>query len=215
MAKSKSTKTDDAIHRVNAQLRPFLIAIDELHEDPDNAREHDERNSESIAKSYEQFGQQKPIVCNGNGKIVAGSGQLAAARDRLGWTHIACIKFDDDNDAAQLAFAIADNKTAELATWNYPMLIESFATLQNDQDLLDATGFAEFEIKPLLSDKWEPPTDEEKAAKTKPEPDGGASVRFNGAQWQTWLKVRATMNIANSAPDSEAMMVVFEDWLSD
>ena len=39
-----------------------LINIDDLTLDPNNARKHNKKNLEAIAKSLQQFGQRKPIV---------------------------------------------------------------------------------------------------------------------------------------------------------
>jgi ParB-like chromosome segregation protein Spo0J len=108
------------ITRVNTiaePLRSLAVPIADLNLDPANARTHGEKNLAAIRASLAQFGQRKPIVVQRAGMIVrAGNGTVTAAK-ALGWTHIAAVVLDDDN-ATAAQFAIADNRTAELAEWD-------------------------------------------------------------------------------------------------
>jgi len=79
-------------------LAPLARPITSLHEDPQNARKHDKRNLEAIAKSLAEFGQRKPIVALHDGTVIAGNGTLAAARS-LGWQEIAVATFEDEAKA--------------------------------------------------------------------------------------------------------------------
>jgi|HubBroStandDraft_1064217.scaffolds.fasta_scaffold453076_2 ParB-like chromosome segregation protein Spo0J len=116
------------------------VAIESLSADPANARKHGQRNLEAIAASLRRFGQQKPIVVDSHGVVRAGNGQLAAAR-ALGWTHIRVVR--SDLPATELtAFAITDNRTAELAEWDPEIL----AGLLADPELGDV-GFTDEEMK--------------------------------------------------------------------
>ena len=100
--------------KIAESIQRFARPIGELQEDPGNARKHGERNQASIKASLEDFGQQKPVVCLADGTVIAGNGVLAAARE-LGWAELAAVTFTDDDVAAIRAFAVADNRTAELA----------------------------------------------------------------------------------------------------
>lgn len=112
-------------------LRPLAVPIAELVPDPKNARTHDEANLVAIAASLREFGQVKPIVVNRrNGQIVAGNGTYLAAQ-RLGWTHLAAVRVDQD-PAAQHGYAVADNRTAELAAWDPAVLAELIGSIQED-----------------------------------------------------------------------------------
>lgn len=102
-------------------MKPVKIPLDKLTEDPQNARVHPERNLAAIEASLARFGQQKPIVVAKDGTVVAGNGTLAAAR-RLGWDALLCVQTDLPPDEAR-AFAIADNRTAELAEWDHGALL--------------------------------------------------------------------------------------------
>ena len=94
-----------------------IVPISSLTLDPTNARKHSETNLRAIANSLKRFGQRKPIVVQGS-TVLAGNGTLEAARS-LGWMEIAIVKVPDEWDAQTAkAFAIADNRSAELAEWD-------------------------------------------------------------------------------------------------
>lgn len=119
--------------------------------DPDNARKHDPKNLAAIKASLVKFGQRKPIVCQqtDSGLIVrAGNGTLEAAQS-LGWQELAAVVITEDNVTAT-GYAIADNRTAELADWDLGVLDETLFSLQRDGvDLLDL-GFSEEDLAKLL-----------------------------------------------------------------
>jgi DNA modification methylase len=126
------------------------IPLASLVPDPANTRKHDARNLDAIKGSLSAFGQQKPIVVDAANKIIAGNGTYAAAR-ALGWSDIAVVR-TNLNGAEAIAFAIADNRTAELAEWDDAALAATLAALQNDPDIdFTATGFSENEIRELCS----------------------------------------------------------------
>lgn len=138
-------------------LRGFAVPIDSLTPDPKNARKHDERNIESIRQSLIKFGQRLPIIVQRQGMIVrAGNGRMQAAQ-KLGWTHIAAIVVDEA-DAEAAAFAIADNRTAELAEWDWGQLAQTLAELRVElPDFnVELMGWSEREIAGLeLATAWD------------------------------------------------------------
>ena len=122
--------------------------------DPANVRKHGERNLEAIKGSLAKFGQQKPIVVGPKGVVVAGNGTLDAAR-ALGWTKLDVVRTDLAG-AEAMAFAIADNRTAELAEWDGD-LAESMAALRDDESIDHLlTGFTDAEIDELIADATDP-----------------------------------------------------------
>ena len=124
------------------------VPVDSLSADPANARKHPERNLETIVASLRRFGQQKPIVVDRNGIVRAGNGTLEAAR-RLGWDTVAVVE-TDLNGVEATAYAIADNRTAELAEWDDDVLAATLNSLALEDGLLDAAGFDEDELEKLL-----------------------------------------------------------------
>jgi DNA modification methylase len=117
------------------------LQIDELTPDPNNARKHDEANLRAIEHSLKEFGQRKPIVVSQEDLIVAGNGTVEAAK-RIGWTEIEAVRIPQDWTPDQIkAFAIADNKTAELATWDKAILNQQLAELDKAGWELTEMGF--------------------------------------------------------------------------
>jgi DNA modification methylase len=113
-------------------------------------RKHPEKNIQSIIASLKRFGQQKPIVVDANGIVRAGNGTLMAAK-QLGYTEIAIVRSPLKGSEAT-AYAIADNRTAELAEWDEGSLAEQLAALQiEDEELALATGFDDADIDALLA----------------------------------------------------------------
>ena len=116
--------------------------IAELKNDPANARKHSPRNLKAIRDSLDVFGQQKPIVIDSRGVVIAGNGTLEAARE-LGWDDIAVAVTDLDPAHAQ-AFGIADNRTAELAEWDTDILGQLLEGM--DSDLADILSIDDLEL---------------------------------------------------------------------
>ncbi len=119
------------MEKINPELEGFRVKLGDIEQDPNNARAHDERNIEAIKQSLKTFGQQKPIVVSSTGHAVAGNGTLAAAK-LLGWKEIAAITFDSESKAHEAGYAIADNRTAELATWDEEILATTVGELPSD-----------------------------------------------------------------------------------
>jgi DNA modification methylase len=125
------------------QLTTTKIA--ELSLDPSNVRKHSRRNLDAIKASLRKFGQQKPIVVDAKGIVLAGNGTLTAAQE-LGWTEIQIVRTELAGVEAT-AFAIADNRTAELAEWEEDKLSQVLQSLKvEDADLLAATGYDAAEV---------------------------------------------------------------------
>ena len=126
------------------------IAVAELVNDPANVRQHSARNLDAIKGSLARFGQQKPIVVGPDGVVVAGNGTLEAAKS-LGWQKIDAVK-TGLKGSDRTAFAIADNRTSELAEWDDAALAEQLSALAiDDEELLAAAGFDEAELEKLIS----------------------------------------------------------------
>jgi len=127
--KPKAPPADDALAWITPDLRPLAIAISDVAQDPKNARTHDDPNIQAIKTSLAQFGQRKPIVVNrANNQVEAGNGTLVAAH-QLGHTHIAAVWVEDD-ETTQTGYALADNRTAELAAWDDERLAEAIALVE-------------------------------------------------------------------------------------
>lgn len=125
-------------------MKVELVALDKLVLDPANARKHPAKNLEAIKGSLAKFGQQKPVVVDHKGVVVAGNGTIEAAR-ALGWAEIAAVRTDLEGPEA-IAYALADNRGAELAEWDVGILSETLKSLQAIDWDLAAIGFDEFDL---------------------------------------------------------------------
>jgi hypothetical protein len=140
----KGSQTLKRVWKGNADLEPLLVPIGELKTDPDNARRHPERNQQSIRRSLESFGQQKPVVVDSKGVVRAGNGTLEQARD-LGWTHLARTR-SELSDQQLKAYAIADNTSSDFAEFDPDILREQLEQLDDAGFDLDAAGLALSEV---------------------------------------------------------------------
>lgn len=106
---------------------------------------------EAVANSIKEFGFKVPIVIDKNGEIVAGHTRYKASQ-KLGLTEVPCIVADDLNEEQIKAFRLADNKTAELATWDEELLALELADIKLDM--------GNFGFEPIVPDDEEPEEDD-------------------------------------------------------
>jgi ParB-like chromosome segregation protein Spo0J len=123
------------------------ISVADLSLDPSNVRKHSRRNLDAIKASLRKFGQQKPIVVDAKGIVLAGNGTLTAAKE-LGWTEIQIVRTELAGVEAT-AFAIADNRTAELAEWE-DSLSDVIKSLLTAGVASDDIGFNQMEIDEMM-----------------------------------------------------------------
>jgi hypothetical protein len=123
------------------------LQIKDLTPDPRNARKHGADNLRVLAESLKQFGQRKPIVISESGQVVAGNGTLEAAK-KLGWLEIQAVRVPEDWTPEMIrAFAIADNRTAELSEFDRVILTEQLVELKEADFDLKALGFTETTVE--------------------------------------------------------------------
>lgn len=150
-------------------MKTKSVSIESLTSDPANVRAHGTRSLESIRASLQRFGQQKPIVVDAKGVVIAGNGTLEAAR-MLGWSKIAVVHTELEG-ADAVAYAIADNRIAELSDWDKDALGQVLAEFQNTEGFDElVTGFSESEIEKLTGRGIDP--DEDADTSERGSPDG-------------------------------------------
>ena len=141
-------------------LKIETVAISSLTPDPTNARKHDGKNLKAIENSLLTFGQRKPICVTPDSIVVAGNGTLEAAKN-LGWTEIAIARTPVGWTWDQIkAFALADNRTAELAEWDDKVLADQLLELDANGWELEELGFENLEppLNPELLEEDEIPS---------------------------------------------------------
>lgn len=120
------------------------MQLAELREYAMNPRNNDSA-VDAVAASIKEFGFKQPIVIDANGVIVAGHTRAKAAA-KLGLDTVPCIVADDLTDEQIRAFRLADNKTAELAEWDFEKLDIELAGLAELEFDMTAFGFDEIEL---------------------------------------------------------------------
>ena len=114
-----------------------------------NPRNND-KAIDAVAKSIQEFGWNSPIVVDRDNVIVCGHSRWRAAQ-KLGLTTVPVYVADKLTPEQVQAYRIADNKTAELADWNYDLLPLELRALQDAQYDLTLLGFDTGELEKLLS----------------------------------------------------------------
>lgn len=143
----------ESLFHIAEPLRPLAVRVADLHLDPKNARHHTQRSLQGIIAALRQFGQQKPIVVRKETMtVIAGNGTLEAAR-MLEWEWIAAAVVDmTEKEAA--AYAISDNRTAELSQWEEEILKSTLTALtgaENDGSIDPLSlGFTDKEFGDLF-----------------------------------------------------------------
>lgn len=146
-------------------LKPLATPVENLSPDPSNARRGD---MSAVRRSLNVFGQRKPIVVKRTGSnaagqptgiVIAGNTTLAAASD-LGWSEVAAVFVDDDATTAA-AYALADNRTAELARWDTDQLAATLKELSADGVDLGDLGWSDADLGKLLAPALDPDAPED------------------------------------------------------
>ena len=144
-------KTVQIVYKTIKELKPYK----------NNPRNNDGA-VDAVAASIKEFGFKVPIVIDADGEIIAGHTRLKAAK-KLELKEVPCIIADDLTSDQIKAFRLADNKTAELAEWDFELL-----QLELDDIKLDMSEFGFDTAIPgePYEDDYEPEPPE--VPKTKP-----------------------------------------------
>ena len=104
---------------------------------------------DAVAESIKQFGFRQPIVVDAEGVIVVGHTRWKAAV-KLGLERVPVHVARELTPAQAKAYRIADNATADLATWNLELLPGELAELQALDVDLSLLGFGQDELAMML-----------------------------------------------------------------
>jgi len=126
------------------ELRP----ITDIRPYANNPRLNDDA-VDAVAASIRQFGFRQPIVVDAEGVIIVGHTRYKAAL-KLGLEKVPVHVATDLTPEQIKAYRIADNKTAELAEWNYELLPIELGELRACNFDLGLLGFDQEELAKLL-----------------------------------------------------------------
>ncbi len=122
-----------------------LCKLDALRPASRNARTHSRKQVRQIADSIIRFGFTSPVLVDGDNQILAGHGRVAAAR-LLGMAEVPVLCIADLSSEERRAYALADNKIALNAGWDFELLALEFQELIDLDFEIDLTGFSAAEI---------------------------------------------------------------------
>src|SRR5690348_3663961 len=115
----------------------------------DNNPRNNDAAVDAVAASIREFGFRVPIVVDGDNIIIAGHTRYKAAQ-KLGLERVPVHVAKDLSPEQVRAYRLADNKTAELAEWDYELLPIELAALKACNYDLSALGFDQDELAELL-----------------------------------------------------------------
>lgn len=104
------------------QLQIKYVSVENLELWEGNPRDNDEAVPE-VMKSIQEFGFLNPVVIDEYNVVKAGNTRLKAAI-KLGMKEIPTVRAEHLTDKQMTAFALADNKTHELAKWILPKVAQ-------------------------------------------------------------------------------------------
>jgi ParB-like chromosome segregation protein Spo0J len=125
------------------------MPIEEVKPYDKNPRKNDSA-VEATANSIKEFGWQQPIVVDKNHVIIVGHTRLKAAKE-LKMDKVPVVVADNLTDEQVKTYRLADNKTGELADWDFDLLNSEILDIDNFN--LEDFGFKESELN--IEDGWD------------------------------------------------------------
>ena len=94
-------------------------------------------NTTAIKRSLTEFGQHRPVVARRSDNTVIIGNHMLAAATALGWTKIAAVFVDDDNERS-ITRSLADNRASDLSSYDDDELLALIHSVSDDNLLLAA-----------------------------------------------------------------------------
>lgn len=132
-----------------SQLQIEYLDPIKLVTDPRNARQHSKGQLVRLQAAVQEFGFTAPIIIDEHNQVVAGHARLAVAKT-MGMAGVPCVRVGHLTAIQKRALAIADNKIAELAEWDFDVLRHEFASLCELEFPVELTGFDTADIDLIL-----------------------------------------------------------------
>ena len=109
--------------------------VSELKLNPNNPRKNDDA-VDVIAKSIEKYGFKNPLIIDENNVVWCGNTRLKASK-KLKLKEVPCIVASDLTEEQIRELALIDNKSSEIADWDYDLLKEELFELDMSDFNLD------------------------------------------------------------------------------
>lgn len=200
-------------NKIVVGLESLIVPLAKLKPDPNNARTHPDRNIKAIKDSLCLYGQVKPVVVQKKTNIVvAGNGTLQCAKE-MGWSQIAAT-FVDLSHIEAAGYGLADNRSAELAKWDFEV-VAKLDKLLLESKFNQMVGWSQDELDVLRAADWTPPALDDGDAF---ESEGGNRLIFKFTEEQQELVEKCLNKIRKSLKEpemgnAEALESLCQDWL--
>ena len=128
-----------------------ILPLAAIRPNPHNAREHSRRQIAKLMRSLERFGFITPLIIDDENQLLCGHARLEAAK-QLGYAAVPVLRASHLSESEKHAFTIADNRLAELASWN-PKALRRELRFLSDLDIdfdFAAIGFDTAEVDFIL-----------------------------------------------------------------
>lgn len=140
------------LSRSGLSLLIEYLCTRDLKPNPRRARKHPRRKIHRLAAWIKKIGWTRPIVIDEDGIIVAGMALWEAAK-YLGLDEVPTIRLSGVSEDTLRSYAIADNRLAELASWDEPALaieLQHLLSVECSDLEITLTGFEVPEIDLIL-----------------------------------------------------------------
>lgn len=149
---NQSQKNMTIVKKNIAEIKPY-----------ENNPRHNETAIDAVASSIKEFGWKQPLVIDKDNVIVVGHTRWLAAK-KLGLSEVPCLIASDLTDEQIAAYRLADNKTNELATWDFEKLKTELESISD----IDMSQFGFEELEASLDDVKDDEFDEKGAISETP-----------------------------------------------
>jgi hypothetical protein len=158
--KKKAKTAGTVLWSGNDALRPFLVPLKRLKLNPKNQRKHTATAVSSQQQVLKEFGQQTPIVVDKQGVVRKGNKTMMAAK-KIGWTHVAAVRTNLEDELALKGYEVSDNRSSELSDWNAEALAVDVQELVGRYDLVEMGLWKPYELEPMLDAEFKKPEEGE------------------------------------------------------
>ena len=149
---NQSQKNMTIVMKNIAEIKPY-----------ENNPRHNGSAIDAVASSIKEFGWKQPLVIDKDNVIVVGHTRWLAAK-KLGLSEVPCLIASDLTDEQIAAYRLADNKTNELATWDFEKLKTELESISD----IDMSQFGFEELEASLDDVKDDDLDEKGAISETP-----------------------------------------------
>lgn len=116
-----------------------------------NSNRHSDEQIDALSRSISEWGFTMPVLIDETGGIIAGHGRVMAAY-RLGLQDVPCMVAKGWTENQKRAYVIADNRLAEMSSWDEGVLAFELDTLRKEDFEIELTGFDDPDIVDMIAE---------------------------------------------------------------